>query len=60
MVKYDFYVKIDLRKRPLLSRLASNGRHNSDTTSITPSFKDKTQCITICMPGSNFIHIVTS
>jgi hypothetical protein len=25
MVKYDFYIKIDLRKRPLLSRLASYG-----------------------------------
>jgi hypothetical protein len=38
MVKYNFYVKIDLRKRPLLSRLASYGRHSSDTTSVTPSF----------------------
>ena len=26
---------------------------------VTPSFKDKTECITICMPGSNFIHIET-
>jgi hypothetical protein len=60
MVKYDFYVKIDLRKRPLLSRLASYGRHSSDTTSVTPGFKNKTECITICMPGSSSIHIVTS
>jgi hypothetical protein len=60
MVKYDFYVKIDLRKLPLLSRLASYGRHNSDTNSVTPGFKDKTECITICMPASSSIHIVTS
>jgi hypothetical protein len=38
MVKYDFYVKIDLKKRPLLSRLASYGRHSFDTTSVTPGF----------------------
>jgi hypothetical protein len=38
MVKYDFYVKIDPRKRPLLSRLASYGQHSSDTTCVTPSF----------------------
>jgi hypothetical protein len=25
-----------------------------------PVFKDQTECITICMPGSNSIHIVTS
>jgi hypothetical protein len=25
-----------------------------------PVFKDKTECITICMPGSSSIHIVTS
>ena len=31
----------------------------SDTTSITPGFKDKTECIAICMPGSSFIHIET-
>jgi hypothetical protein len=60
MVKYDFYVRIDLRKRPLLSRLASYGRHSSDTTSVTPGFKNKTECITICMPGSSSIHTVTS
>jgi hypothetical protein len=60
MVKYDFYIKIDLRKQPLLSRLASYGRHSSDTTSITPGFKDKIKCITICMSGSSSIHIVTS
>jgi hypothetical protein len=28
--------------------------------SVTPDFKDKTECITICMPGSSSIHIVTS
>ena len=27
---------------------------------VTPGFKDKTECITICMPGSSFIHIETS
>jgi hypothetical protein len=27
---------------------------------VTPGFKDKTECITICMPGSSSIHIVTS
>jgi hypothetical protein len=25
-----------------------------------PVYKDKTECITICMPGSSSIHIVTS
>jgi hypothetical protein len=29
-------------------------------TNVTPGFKNKTECITICMPGSNSIHIVTS
>ena len=24
---------------------------------VTPGFKNKTECITICMPGSSFIHI---
>ena len=24
---------------------------------VTPGFKDKTECIAICMPGSSFIHI---
>ena len=27
---------------------------------VTPGFKDKTECITICMPGSSFIYIETS
>ena len=27
---------------------------------VTPGFKDKTECIAICMPGSSFIHIETS
>ena len=27
---------------------------------VTPGFKNKTECITICMPGSSFIHIETS
>jgi hypothetical protein len=26
---------------------------------VTPVFSKKTKCITICMPGSIFIHIVT-
>jgi hypothetical protein len=26
---------------------------------VTPGFKDKTECITIYMPGSSSIHIVT-
>jgi hypothetical protein len=26
---------------------------------ITPVFPKKTKCITICMPGSSFMHIVT-
>ena len=26
---------------------------------VTPGFKRKTECITICMPGSSFIHIET-
>ena len=27
---------------------------------VTPDFKKKTECISICMPGSSFIHIETS
>jgi hypothetical protein len=27
--------------------------------SVTPDFPKKTKCITICMPGSSFMHIVT-
>jgi hypothetical protein len=27
---------------------------------VAPSFKDKTECITICIPESSSIHIVTS
>ena len=27
---------------------------------VTPGFKKKTECISICMPGSSFIHIETS
>jgi hypothetical protein len=27
---------------------------------VTPDFPKKTKCLTICMPGSSFIHIVTS
>ena len=26
---------------------------------VTPGFKDKTECISICMPGLSFIHIET-
>ena len=26
---------------------------------VTPGFKDKTECIAICMTGSSFIHIET-
>jgi hypothetical protein len=26
---------------------------------VTPAFPKKTKCITICMPGSSFMHIVT-
>jgi hypothetical protein len=28
--------------------------------STTLDFKDKTECITICIPGSSSIHLVTS
>jgi len=54
-----FYIKGNLRKRPLLPRLTSYIRYSSDTTSVTPGFKKKTECIGICMPGSSFIHIET-
>ena len=27
---------------------------------VAPGFKKKTECISICMPGSSFIHIETS
>jgi hypothetical protein len=26
---------------------------------VTPVFPKKTKCVTICMPGSSFMHIVT-
>jgi hypothetical protein len=26
---------------------------------VTPAFPKKTKCITICMPGPSFMHIVT-
>jgi hypothetical protein len=26
---------------------------------VTPDFSKETKCITICMPGSSFMHIVT-
>ena len=48
---------MDFRKRPLLSRHTSYGRYSFDITSVTPGFKDKTECIALCMPGSSFIHI---
>ena len=54
-----FVKKKNLRKRPLLSRLTSYSRYSSDTTSVTLGFKKKTECITICMPGSSFIYIET-
>ena len=37
-VKDDFSVKEGFRKRPLLSRLMSYGRHGSDTTLSHPVF----------------------
>ena len=52
-----FYIKRNLRKRPLLPRLTSYSRYSSDTTSITPGFKNKTECITICMKLDPGIHI---
>jgi hypothetical protein len=26
---------------------------------VTPAFPKKTKCVTICMPGSSFMHMVT-
>jgi hypothetical protein len=43
MVKNGFYIKIDLRKRPFLSRLASYDQFNSDTTSVTSALKETEQ-----------------
>ena len=54
-----FDIKRNLRARPLLSRLTSYSRYSDDTTSVTPGFKNKIECITICMSGSSFIHIET-
>ena len=39
----------------LVSMERSN--HGVSSGPVTPGFKDKTECITICMPGSSFIHI---
>jgi hypothetical protein len=36
------------------------GQLGPPTTCHTRFLKDKTECITICMPGSSSIHIVTS
>jgi hypothetical protein len=39
----------------------SGSERGAETAAVThPIFKDKTECITICMPGSSSIHIVTS
>jgi hypothetical protein len=43
-------------RRPVYSRLASYGQHDSDTTFVTPSFKAKTECIPLCVLGSSFTH----
>ena len=34
--------------------------HKIKTNTVTLGFKNKTECITIFMPGSGYIHIVTS
>jgi hypothetical protein len=47
-------------KRPVYSRLASYDQHGSDTTLVTPSFKVKTECIPLCVPGSIFTHKATN
>jgi hypothetical protein len=39
--------------------LNTSGRRYSKIY-VTPGFKNKTECIAICMPGSSSIHIVTS
>jgi hypothetical protein len=31
----------------------------ANSISVTPVFPKKTKCITTCMPGSSFMHIVT-
>jgi hypothetical protein len=33
---------------------------DDDKKNVTPVFPKKTKCITICMPGSSFMHIVTN
>jgi hypothetical protein len=38
----------------------SNLPDQSDPLMSHPIFKDKTECITICMPGSSSTHIVSS
>jgi len=35
-------------------------RHRDGLADVTPGFKKGIECITICMPGSSFIHIETS
>jgi hypothetical protein len=41
------------------NHLLSNARGNARALCVTPVFPKKTKCKPICMPGSNFIHIVT-
>jgi hypothetical protein len=47
-------------KRPVYSSLAFYDQHGSDTTSVTPSFKAKTECIPLCVSESSFTHKATS
>jgi hypothetical protein len=44
---------------PARGRAGPRGREEVGWVSH-PVFEDKTECITICMPGSSSIHIVTS
>jgi hypothetical protein len=49
---------LETQVRQLVGRtMGSKGRLLGQ--SVTPNFSKETKCITICMPGSSFMHIVT-
>ena len=48
------------KKLTIKSSLIYTKPNRRNKSNVTPSFKDKTECIAICMTGSSFIHIETS
>jgi hypothetical protein len=53
------FVKINLKKMTLLTRLPFYGRHGSVVTFVTPNFKDKNQMLIVCVSRIKLPHIPT-